>query len=179
MSMQGGFSLRNAGDLTLSASAFLGDVTVINAGAVNVVNSVSGRNVTVTTTGAGSDLTVTGSVFANGSMNVNVDGALIVTASGVQPPPTPGMQPTPRFATLDSLEAQEIFAKSIHVSASDGAVARISSGTAGDAGSPGGPAGIPSIPPTAPSTGSQTIMVSGGAGVDLEAQSGGSASINQ
>ena len=86
-------------------------------------------------------------------MKVDVDGALTVTATGMQTPPTPGLPSTPRFATVNALERQEIVAKSIHVSASDGAVAQINSGTPGGPGMPGGPAGIPPTPPTPPSTG--------------------------
>jgi filamentous hemagglutinin family protein len=179
MSMQGDFSFTNTGELNATASAFSGNVTLVNAGALNVSNSVSGRNVTVTTTGAGSDLTVTGSISSSESMKVAVDGALIVTATGVQTPPTPGLPSTPRFATVNALERQEIVAKSIRVSASDGAVAQINTGTPGNPGMPGGPAGIPPTPPTPPSTGDQTITVIGGAGIKIEATGGGNASINQ
>ena len=116
-SMQGDFSLNNAGDLSFGSAAFSGDLNLVNAGALNVT-SLSGRNVAVTnagamtvsgfwnsmgttaitTTGAGSDLTVSNTVTSQGAMTINVDGALTVAASGMQviPPPPPGLPPMPQ-----------------------------------------------------------------------------------
>ena len=101
-------------------------------------------------------MTVSGSVVANGVMNVTVDGALTVTAIGQIPPPTPGFPPTPRFASLSSSGGQNISARSLQVSAQDGGQASISNQGTGD----------------------QTITVSGGAGIDVVSESG-FASINQ
>ena len=253
--MQGDVSATNTGDLTTFAgTATFGDLTFVNTGSLNL-SGLSALNASVTnhgpmtisgswfsrgassiaTEGAGSQLTVTSSVFSNGPMTVDVDGTLTVTASGVQTlPPPPGLPPfppMPSFATLTSSGGQDITAQSIHVGASDGAqafinnqgagnqnitvtgggieihsaggpvppgtigsFAQIGNSTAGDQTitvsgggvqlrSAGGSAqistGLQSAPNIPPSTGAQAITVMGGPGINIEAQGGGNASINQ
>ena len=216
-SMQGNFSLNNAGDLSFGSAAFSGDLNLVNAGALNIT-SLSGRNVAVTnagavtvsgfwnsmgttaitTTGAGSDLTVSNTVTSQGAMTLNVDGALTVAASGMQviPPPPPGlppmppMPPIPQFASLNSSGGQDITAKSVLVSAHDGAVATVNNQIAGgqtitvsgggiDVRTSGGTlsgAGSSNAQITNFGPGSQSITVSGPAGVKVGAN-GGFASI--
>jgi len=197
-SMLGDIRLANSGDLSLGGFSPVGDVGLVNTGALNLT-SLSGRNMTLTNSGP---MTVSGSVVANGLMNVTVDGALTVTAVGQIPPPTPGFPPTPRFASLSASGGQNISARSLEVSAQDGAVASISNqGTgnqeitvSGGGGisviSAGGNASIsnsgPFLPPPPPGggtpppapPGSQTITVTDGPGIDLIAD-GGSATITQ
>ena len=154
--MQGDVSATNSGDLTtFVGTATVGNLAFVNTGGLNV-SGLSAVNASVTnhgpmtisgswfsmgatsiaTEGAGADLTVTSSVFSNGPMTVNVDGALTVAASGMQtlppPPGFPPFPPTPNFATLTSSGGQEISAQSIHVVASDGAQAFINNQGAGN-----------------------------------------------
>ena len=137
-SMQGDFRLTNTGDLNFGVFSFFGDVNLTNAGALNVTN-LSGRNVAVTnngpmtvtgfwnsqaatsitTSGAGSDLSVTSSVFSNGPMTVNVDGALTVTAG------TAALPPLQQFVSLTSNAGQDLTAKSMRVAAENGGVVLI------------------------------------------------------
>lgn len=171
-SMQGDFRLTNAGDLNFGAFAFFGDVNLANTGLLNVT-SLSGRNLAVanigpmsisgfwnstgatsiTTAGAAGNLTVNNTVNSQGMMTISVERALTVAASGLQviPPPPPGIPPVsaPQVASLTSSGGQAIIAKSVVVSAQDGALALISNRA----------------------TGGQTLTVSGG-GLELRSSGG-------
>ena len=191
------------------------DINLVNTGTLDVM-SLAGRNLAVSnagpmsisgfwtsseetsirTAGSGSDLTVASSVFSNGHMTVNIDGALTL-AAGLQaspPPPTPDLPPfppMPQVLTMTSSAGQDIVAKSIHVSATSGGFASINNQSAGNQnvtateggiqiGSAGGAA--PGVPTSTAQirntgTGNQTITVAGAGGLELHSN-GGSAHIN-
>src|SRR6185503_12611751 len=127
------------------------------ASSAQIGNFTTGRQ-TITVIGEGGvNLSSTGgfaSIFNSGSVQaVDVKGgSLTVAASGLQvAPPPPGFPPGPvaNFASLNASGSQDITAKSVLVSAQDGAVATIGNQGSGD----------------------QTITTSGG-GLDVRSSGG-------
>jgi filamentous hemagglutinin family protein len=136
----GDLSLVNNGALTVTNLSAAGNARLTNSGDVTVNGPWSSLLATsISTVGAGSDLTVNRFVNSTGPMNLNIDGAVRVSASGLQD------------ASLTSFGGQNINARSLEVTSRDGRFASIGNNNAGN----------------------QTITVSGGGGVDIQSVSGG------
>jgi hypothetical protein len=154
-----------------------GFVFINNQGTGNQNITVTGGDLSLLASGDGFSAVPASTVqvfnFGNGLQTVDVSGALIVAARGIQPPPppppgippvppspgVPAASPAPQFAILGASSGQHITAHAVAVTAEDGAQASInnqSNQTPFSSGTPGG---------------NQTVVVSGG-GITIRSSGG-------